>query len=163
MNTVAMNKYTVELKKVAPIHVASIQGVVPSITHLPETFGHLYEIVESYIKLNGRAVGPPVAIYHDLGHGPLMVDMQIELAIPFEGVSIKDEQVRVYDLPGIENAACTIHTGIYEEMRGAYDAIMNWMQINEFHFAGPSREVYLSPKDGNSANYVTEVEIPVAR
>lgn len=163
MNTATVTGYDVALKTVEPIHVAGIHGLVPNVEQLGDTFDRLFGFLEEYVERNGKAAGPHMAIYHDAGTGPIMLDMHVELVIPFDGSSVPDEHVRVYDLPGVEEMACTVHRGLFEEIDRAYKALASWALDNGYEQAGPLRDVYLNCGQGDSADYVTEVQMPVTK
>jgi effector-binding domain-containing protein len=163
MNTSTAAVYEVTLKTVEPVRVAAIHGVVPSVEQFGDTFDRLFGILEEYIGPNGGAAGPPMAIYHDAGTGPRMLDMHVELAIPFNGGAVESEQVRVYELPRVEEMACAIHRGRFEMIDNAYGAVMAWVEEHGYRLAGPMRDVYISCGEGDSPDYVTEVQFPVAK
>jgi effector-binding domain-containing protein len=155
--------YEVTLKTIEPIHVASIQGMVPEVRQIADTFDRLFGILEGYVERCGGGAGPPMAIYHDAGTGPRMLDMRVELAIPFNGVAAAGEQVRVYNLPRVVVAACVIHVGPFETIGNAYEALYTWTREHGYTVAGPSREVYLNCGTGDSSTYTTEVQFPVTK
>ena len=162
MNTSTAAAYEVTLKAVVPIRAAAIHGVVPSVEQLGDTFDRLFGILEEYVGPNGGAAGPPMAIYHDAGTGPRMLDMHVELAIPFNGPATDSGEVRVYELPRVE-AACAVHKGRFEEIDRAYNAVTAWIEEHGYRLAGPMRDVYISCGEGDSPDYVTEVQFPVAK
>ena len=161
MNTITATTHDVVFKAVEPVQVAAVRGLVPNVMQVGDTFDRLFGLLEEYVQRHGAAAGPPMAIYHDPGTGPQMVDMHVELAVPFEGASVKDEQVHVYDLPGVQRMACLVYRGPFEEISGAYNALKSWIEKNGYRVTGPSREIYLSCGSGDSSGYVTEVQFPV--
>jgi effector-binding domain-containing protein len=163
MSTAAATRYNVTLRSIEPVRVAAIHGLVPGIEKLGDTFDRLFEALEGYVGRHGRAAGPHIAIYHDSGTGPRMVDMSVELAIPFEGSAVSDGEVRVYHLPRVDEMVCVVHRGPFERIGHAYDALLDWVEQNGYRLAGPSREVYLDCGEGDSSRYTTEVQFPVAR
>jgi effector-binding domain-containing protein len=167
MTNAILIRYDVVLETVEPLRVASIHGVVPSVEEVGDTFDRLFGILEEYVKRNGYRTGPPMAIFHDSGSGSRMLDMHVELAIPLEGdVPASEpsrEQVRVYELPRVEAMAHVVYKGPYEEIKNAYEALFAWAREHEYKVAGPSREIYLSCGEGDSRNYLTEVQFPVVK
>jgi effector-binding domain-containing protein len=163
MNTSAAVRYDVKIKSIGPMRVASIHGLVSDIEHISDEFDNLYLILEEYVESNGKAAGPHMATYHDAGTGPRMLNMHVELAIPYDGPIIGDEQVRVYEMPGVDAMASVIHKGRFEEIHHAYSALFTWVQDNGYRPAGPMRDVYLNCGEGDSPDYITEVQVPVAR
>jgi effector-binding domain-containing protein len=72
------------------------------------------------------------------------------------------DRIQVYELPGIETAACTIHHGSYKTLNLAYNAILEWIDANGYQIVGPNREFYIQggPKQDNQS-YVTELQFSV--
>jgi effector-binding domain-containing protein len=155
--------YDVVLKGVEPIRVASIRGVVPSVDMMGEMFNTLFSILEDYAQANGGVTGSPMAIYHDSGSGPKMLNMRVELAIPVGESAEGKGQVRVYEVPGVEEMACVIHEGPFETISNAYAALDAWMRENGYKVAGQSREIYLRSGEEESLHYTTEVQVPAIK
>ncbi len=162
MNIPTATSQEVVLKAIPPIHVAAILGTVASVEWINETFGRLYGTLEDYVTRHGTMTGPYIALYLDSGTGPQMRDMHVELAIPYAGSVEPDAEVRVYDLPGVEQMACLTHKGVYAEIGHVYDVLFGWIQAHGYHVAGPMRDVYLHAGKGDSPDFVTEVQCPVA-
>ena len=75
------------------------------------------------------------------------------------------EPLVIRDLPGIENAATTIHKGPYDNIGKAYQALMQWCESNGYGLDGPDREVYLvcPPEVSDPSAYVTELQQPIKK
>jgi len=155
-----MPEYQVLIKKVEPQIIASIRDVLPSYGHI----GPLYEEIFSHLGSNGgRPAGPTIFICHD--HEYKEQDVDVEVGVPIAQVIPGSGRVNVYELAGIEQAACTIYKGSYEGIGEAYKAIMAWVESNGYQITGPDRELYLtSPADtSDPASYVTEIQFPVVK
>jgi effector-binding domain-containing protein len=85
--------------------------------------------------------------------------MPVAAAIP------ASDRVKVYELPGLEQAASTVYKGSYDGISEAYQAIMAWVESNGYRITGPDREWYLvSPADTQDpAEYVTEIQFPIEK
>ncbi|MFC1914331.1 GyrI-like domain-containing protein [Chloroflexota bacterium] len=155
-----MPEYQITTKKVEPQTVASIRAVIPNYSAVGELFGEIFGYTGSR---GAKLVGPTFFICHDLEFKEKDVDMEvgfpIDQAIPGAG------RLKVYELPGMEEAACTVYKGRYEDIGEAYNAIVSWAESNGYQINGPSRELYLvSPADTTDpSQYVTEVQFPVAK
>lgn len=94
-------------------------------------------------------------------------DADVEVAVQVAGAIPTTERVKVQVLPKIEQAACLIHKGPYEELHLAYRALITWVETNDYQIAWPNREVYLKgPGNGNKndpSTYVTEIQLPVKK
>jgi effector-binding domain-containing protein len=158
-----MPEQDVILKTIEPQHVIAIREVVP----LPESVGTL--LGESFMALGPRGIAPvgaPLGIFYDEEFKP--ADLDVEIAIPV-GPQVKESipldagrQLATRTLPGLDHAACIIHTGSYDNLTATYTAIARWIEANGYRIAGPSREVYLTAP-GDPAGQLTEIQYPVIK
>lgn len=73
-------------------------------------------------------------------------------------------RVQVYELPAIEQAASVVHHGPFATLENAYQAVMKWIDANNYEIVGPSREINLQYERGGDQNqYVTEIQVPVKK
>jgi DNA-binding transcriptional MerR regulator len=81
-----------------------------------------------------------------------------ELALPDAGT------LGVERLPAIELAATAVHIGFPEQGHCGYAALGRWAEANDYHFACPSREVFLqAPHQGVDDDMVVEIQMPLER
>lgn len=156
-----MPEYQVVIKKVEPQIIASIRDVLPNYGAIGQLYGEIF----GYLGSQGITVpaGPTLFICYDTEYKESDVD--VEAGVPV-GKTIPDSgRVKVYELPGMEQAACTVYTGPYDTIGEAYSAIMKWTEENGYQITGPDRELYLtSPADTQDpAKYVTEIQFPVKK
>lgn len=157
-----MSKYDVVIKKIEPIKVATVRGVVPT----PPDQRSLWDELLDYLNQKGaRMIGPPMAIYHDPESKELNWD--IEVVMPLSELIAPSRRVQVYDLPGAEKMACVVHNGPFATLGQAYDALAKWIDQNGYHIVGPGRELNLRlPNklgDQNDPNTVNEIQFPVEK
>ena len=158
----SMSKYDVVIKKVEPIKVASVRGVVPT----PPDQRSLWDELMGYLNQQGaRMIGPPMAIYHDKEFKER--DWDIEVSMPITDEITPNKSVKVHNLPAVETMACVVHTGPFATIGEAYDAIAKWVDQNGYHIVGPGREINLRlPErlgDQNDPNTVNEIQFPVEK
>jgi DNA-binding transcriptional MerR regulator len=151
-----MSNYDVVIKKVTPVRIASIRDVVANYGAQGELWGELGAYLAQH---NVKAVAPCLTIDHNDGYKERDVDLEvcevIDAALPV------NERVRVYELPAVEQMACTVHHGPFNQLNQGYGALMQWAETNGYRFCGPSREVYL--QTGDEATNVAEIQIPVEK
>ena len=157
-----MSNYDVVIKKVPPLRVASIRGVIPTYSQQGTLWNELYAYLGQH-RLSPN--GPCLTIYHDEGYKERDVDAEVCQPI---GVGQSSEgRVKVYDLPGVETMACVIHHGPFTALTEAYTALTQWVEANGYRMVGPDREVYLQPpaQSGSQtdSNTVTEIQFPVEK
>lgn len=157
-----MSKYDVVIKKVEPVKVASVRGVVPT----PPEQGPLWSELWAYLKpQHVQPSGPCFTLYHDTEHKER--DWDVEVCEQINVELAPTSRIKVYNLPKVEAMACTIHNGPFTTVGQAYDAILKWMDENKYRIVGPSREIVLrEPQpEGNQKdpNTVVEIQYPVEK
>ncbi|MCU0534656.1 MAG: MerR family transcriptional regulator [Hydrococcus sp. Prado102] len=158
-----MPEYEIVLKSVESQLVATALGVIPNYQDCGEIFDRLFDRAYEYVYRHGiKKVGCGIAIYHDTRLRDR--DIPVEAAAPIYEKIKSDEQVWVYELPGIEKMACAIHRGSFATLGQAYNALLGWVEKNGYQIVGSTREVYLQyERGGNQSQYVTEVQVPVEK
>jgi effector-binding domain-containing protein len=154
-----MPTYDIVIKKIDAVKVASVRDIIPTYKDI----GRLFDEVCSFIvKQRVQFTGPPLAIYYDPEYRDEKVD--VEVAVPVSGKIPLDKRIGLRQLPAIEQAACLIHKGPYENFHLAYQALMTWVETNKYEITGPNREVYIKgPGQGNPPSYITEIQLPVQK
>jgi len=156
-----MSKYDVVIKKVEPLKVASLRGIVPT----PPEQGSLWRELEGYLAMHRvRPSSPCLSLYHDDEYKER--DWDIEVCEPLNQDLPPGKRIKVQELPGIPCMACVVHKGPFVTIQEAYDALMRWIDSNGYHIIGPGREVYLRAAKGGSQtdpDTVTEIQFPVEK
>jgi effector-binding domain-containing protein len=154
-----MPTYDIVIKKIDAIKVASVRDIIPTY----KDTGRLFDEVCSFlVKQRVQFMGPPLAIYYDPEYRDIKVD--VEVAVPISGKIPLDKRVGLRQLPAVEESACLIHKGPYENFHLAYRALMTWVETNQYEITGPNREVYIKgPGQGNPSSYITEIQLPVQK
>ncbi|GAC1668981.1 MAG: MerR family transcriptional regulator [Ktedonobacteraceae bacterium] len=158
-----MPVYDVILKNVAPLRVASVRGVAPSMEQIGPTLDRLFDQVLGYVSQHGATyVGSAITLYHNIGLTEL--DISVEACVSFEGSLRSSEQVKVEELPAVETMASVIHHGSFSTLNQAYSAIFAWIEANGYRVSGPNRELNLEyERGGDQSKYVTEIQFPVEK
>ena len=160
---VTMPAYDVVLKKVAPLQVAQLRGVAPSMEQIGPTLDRLFDQVMGYISQHGAIpVGPGITLYYDTEYCER--DISVGACMSFEGSLNDGEQVKVGELPAVETMASVIHHGSFSTMGQAYNAISKWIETNGYHISGPTRELNIEyERGGDQSKFVTEIQFPVEK
>ncbi|HJQ14377.1 MAG TPA: MerR family transcriptional regulator [Anaerolineales bacterium] len=158
----SMSKYDVVIKKIEPMKVASVRGIVPT----PPDQRSLWDELISYLQQKDvHMMGPPMAIYHDPEFKER--DWDIEVVMPLSEEIPPSGRVQIYELPGAEKMACVVHTGPFATIMEAYNALAKWVDQNGYQIVGPGRELNLrlpdTPGDQNDPNTVNEIQFPVEK
>jgi effector-binding domain-containing protein len=157
----AMPDYQVTIKKVEPQLVASIRDILPTYGNVGPLYGEIFKYLGK--KWVFKPAGPPMMLCHDGEYKERDVD--VEIAVPIGKKISGSDRVKVYELPGIEQAACTVYKGAYEGIGEAYSAIMSWIEGNGYRITGPDREIYFTDpnKVKDPSENVTEIQFPVEK
>ena len=159
----SMSKYDVVIKKIEPVTVASVRGVVPT----PPEQGPLWSELGGYLaeqQAHPVLNSPCLSIYHDDEFKE--VDWDIEVCEVIQAPLKESKRVKVRTLPSVEAMACCVHHGPFSTIGEAYNAIQKWITGNGYRIAGPCREVYLRPSQAGSQtdpDTVTEIQFPVEK
>jgi DNA-binding transcriptional MerR regulator len=157
-----MSKYDVVIKKIEPMKIASVRGVVPT---PPDQRTLWEELMDDLNQRKAHMVGTPMAIYHDPDFRER--DWDIEVCMPVGDGLSPTENVKVYDLPAVESMACVVHAGPFATLFEAYDALGKWIDENGYQIVGPARELNLqmpeTAGDQNDPNTINEVQFPVEK
>ncbi len=127
---------------------------------IPTFLGRVYHTVETQIREAGaHVVGLPFARYRPLDAE--YREFEIEAGLPVVMAVAGHGEVEASHLPG-GPAAVIIHTGPYERMEPAYEAVNSWMRERGAHSEGPAWEVYHTDpnEEPDPATWRTEVVQP---
>ena len=117
-------------------------------------------------RVGGKTLGHFALIFHsglwdsddlDVEIGFLLKnEVTTELALP------NGRLMQVHDLPAVDMMATAVHTGIPETGHRVYGALGLWAEANGYHFASPSREIFIRlPRSRSSDDLVVEIQVPV--
>ncbi len=153
-------EHEVVIKPVEALRVAAARTVI---AHYGAA-GPLFEALSAFLAAAGldpAACYPWLSLYHDPGYRDREVDTTVAAPV---GRALPDaDRVRVIELPAVATMACVVHRGPYEDLGGAYRALMGYLQANGLTISGPNRQLYLHGPNQDTApgDYVTEVQFPV--
>lgn len=147
----------VVIKKVPPIAVASVRDTVP-VTQIGQLFGDVFAYLDQH---KASPAGPTIGIYYDEEFHEEGVD--VEAAVPVSEPVPTGERVKSRELPAVEEVACIIHEGNFDNLSGTYGQLMAWIEANGYRMAGPIREVYVQFTGPDATTNITEIQIPVEK
>jgi DNA-binding transcriptional MerR regulator len=164
--------YDVILRDVESELVATYREVAANDDRIQQMF----DMVETYVAQfdQARADRPPFTIYYDDEYREREIDA--EVAVPLQHPIPEGESIRVRETPWLAQMACVVHLGAYSTIYQAYNALLGWIETNNYQMVGPIREVYIRyGADGlnfalpqtylekDSAQYVTELQLTVEK
>ncbi|MGZ5302001.1 MAG: GyrI-like domain-containing protein [Actinomycetota bacterium] len=144
--------YQVLSRELPTQRVATIRERV-AMTAIGKAMGEGFAEVARAVEETGAEIdGLAFAIYHEM-------EVDLELGFPVVG-EVDAGRVHSATLDG-GRVACTVHTGPYEEIGSAYDALTRWVQLHGERVIGPPREVYLNEPAADVVP-LTEVQMLIA-
>jgi effector-binding domain-containing protein len=110
--------------------------------HIGSWLAEAYRAVGDHAQRHGvRFTGPPFASYRPLDSE--LLEFEVEAGFPVSAPTAGGAEVEASILPG-GRAATTWHTGPYESLACAHEALERWMIENGSSIDGPCWEVYYS-------------------
>ncbi|MEU3499841.1 MerR family transcriptional regulator [Streptomyces hundungensis] len=156
-----MPENDVVIKNVPTVRVAELTATAAS--YEPEdispVIGPLYEELSRRLNTAGiTPTGPGIAYYEDdpEGAGRIIVHAAVQVSAP-----LRDDPVRVLDLPSLDRAATIVHRGSMDTVLPAAQALARWIDANGLVPTGYPREVNLECPE-NRDDWVTELQTPVS-
>lgn len=156
-----LNSYEITLKRVEPLLVASLRQIMPAYGYLGIPFGTL----RSYIEALGASHNhPSFVLWHFSQSDEEDQGYEVEVAEQLDQPLPGNEQIRVYTLPLIEQAASVMHQGSFETAHLAYQALGSWVEAQGYQVSGPTRQIHhrFDPRQ-NPDTFLTEFQIPVTK
>lgn len=148
--------YRVESREVYQRPTAVVRSLLAASavpTWLPEAYAEVYDYLE---RAGVEPAGPPFARYA-FEDGEFDMEAGVPVAEPVEGEGVVEPST----LPSA-TVAVTRHTGSYERLDAAFDAVETWLTEHGHEQAGAHWEVYLtSPSDQpDSRLWETDLVVP---
>ncbi|MER7107910.1 MerR family transcriptional regulator [Streptomyces sp. NPDC000229] len=160
-----MSTQDVVVKSVPGVRLAELTGIAAGFGpgEIGPVITPLYQELCTRLEAAGvTGFGPGIAYYEDAPAGDGSIVVHAGMTVP-AGVAVPDvPDVRIVDLPGIDEAATVVHRGPMDELLPTIQTLATWIDTNGYRSAGYSRELYLEcPED--HAKWVTEIQEPVVR
>jgi effector-binding domain-containing protein len=152
-------EYDVRVRDVVSQPIVSIRtrtSLAQMAAFMGGAYGELFQLIG---QQGVRPAGPPFAVYHDPEFKE--DDIDVEAGVPVAEPVASVGRVVGGELPA-GPIAFTLHLGPYEEIGGAYGALLSWIQEHGHEGAGPPREFYIvGVGQAEPSAYRTEVQFPI--
>ena len=162
--------YEVVVKAVAPLTVASVRQVVPTLQEMDfycaTLFSHLYAALEA----QGIAwAEPELTLYHLEEYAETNLD--VETAVPIDKQhllrAVDPTELTVRVLPAVTTMAALIYEGPYHGLPAAVLALLAWVGASHCTVVGPMRELHLSGPAHQAGRLIepaiVEIQMPIQR
>lgn len=154
--------YNVTIKSIPSCNIISLRRKVPTYFSEGELWDELSQFVSrEHIDIERHSYNN-VAIYHDEEH--MESDVDEEVAFIVKKIGINKDGFTFRELECVDNMACMMVYGPYDNLPGAYKDFIYWLDDHsQYEMKGLSRQITVIDKsdttDPNS--YLTEIQIPV--
>lgn len=143
-------------KPLPALRLAARRAVVTAQPQVFDVVGSSFDAVADAIGHRRGALDTPVVQYDSVEEG-------MALVIGYEYPGPEQEGFEIVDLPAEESAVCGIHLGSMASIAQSWQAIHAEILARGFVPAGPCRELYVRAESDDQADWVTELQQPVAR
>lgn len=141
------------VKNLPATRLVAVTRTVPR-TAIAQHVGPMFDEVAAAIGHASGALATPIATYEPDGEDMIIVaGYATDIAAPDGFLAI--------ELPGCR-AVCGVHLGSMATIEESWQALMHWAGSNGHDFAGPCRELYVRAESENQADWVTELQQPIA-
>lgn len=154
----------VMVKKIPAYKVISLRKIIPNHNHEGMIWKELLDYVRSkhinILKQNNNNI----AIYHDVEHKEIGVDIEVAFLVKNSGISIEPFIYR--KLESVDTMACMMVYGTYDNIAKAYHSFVYWLgEHSQYEMYGLSRQICHRDhtNEENPDNYLTEIQIPVRK
>jgi DNA-binding transcriptional MerR regulator len=156
---------TADVRRIDPQRVATITRPAAGFgnANIGPVIGPMFpEAADALVAAGVSDFGPAIAIYEadESGNGDGVL-VTAGFVVPAGTGDLEGLTVR--ELPGIPEAAVTVHRGEVTGIDGSWSALMAWSEENGWALDGVCREIYWTPGDRPQAEWVTDLVQPVTR
>lgn len=157
-----MGNYDVILKDVPEIKVALARGISPEMQTMGYVITNLFRDVRDFVDShNIKPISEPMTLYFDEEYKEEQI--QVGAAFPIDADVEPKGDITITTLPAFTMAS-VIHAGALSRLSNAYDALLKWIDANNYQIVGSNREIALQyDPQGNPEDYVTELQFPVRK
>jgi DNA-binding transcriptional MerR regulator/predicted transcriptional regulator YdeE len=159
--------YDVILKQVEPQLVASVRAILPTHSVVGQLYSEVYEALGEHVPAtlgpNPGQGGQTLVLWYDTE----FKDSDVDGAAAFFVRCLAPDRgrMRVHELPGALMAS-TLHHGSYDTIGDAHEAVITWIEHNNYRIVGADREINLynrPPIRRDDPTYLTEIQYPIEK
>ena len=146
-----------------PLTLYALSGVAPGMgpEHVGPMIGPLIDRLDAALRAAGRPLLEPAVFWYEGGEGD---QLTVHVSYPAEQEPRPGEGYEVVSLPGVPQAATTLHRGDMSGIGESWMALFEQLVADGYRAAGPTREVYLEATGHEPGpDWVTELQVPVER
>jgi predicted transcriptional regulator YdeE len=151
-----MSRIEIIEKPLPAVRLAALRLVVSDQPAVAGVVGPAFDAVAAVIGNERGALETPIAQYE-------MRDDTLHIVVGYAYRGPAREGIEIVELPGSELAVCGIHLGPMDHISESWQALHAEIIDRGLVHAGPCRELYVRAVSDDQADWVTELQQPVAR
>ena len=157
---IELSSYNVGIKPVEEMQVASLKASISTYSTQEALWSELLEYLN---KCRAKTGNERFTIYYDSVYksDEIQVEILKRVLAPFP----ETDRIRCKKQEGSREVAYLLHTGEHESVIDAYEAILTWIEENDYKIVGNIREEFHMDDftTDDPKEFVTEIQIPVEK
>lgn len=137
------------------VRLAALTETVGTQPEVAAVVGPLFDRVEEALLASGATLGLPIAEYDMDRHG-----VRITVGFTYDGPAVDD--VVIVELPAVDAAFAATHHGTMATIDDSWRALNEAITARGAEARGACREVYLQSESEDQADWITELQQPIA-
>ncbi len=151
-----MSQIEIVEKSLPAVRLAAHRVTVAEQPQVKDVVGPTFDAVAAAIALHGAGRGLPIAQYD-------MTETGLDLVIGYEYAGTAGDGFEIIELPAEPLAVCGVHLGVMAGIDASWHAVFTESTARGYGPSAPCREVYLRDETEDQLDWVTELQLPVAR
>lgn len=157
---VEISRLNVGTKKIEKMKVASLKATISAYSTQDSLWSELLDFLsQEKIKTGTERY----TIYYDsvFKGDDIQVEIQKRVLTKFQG----NDRIHYKEVGPLDQVAYLLHTGDHESVINAYEAILTWIEENNYEITGNIREEFHMDDfmTNNPEEFVTEIQIPIKK
>ncbi len=140
------------VKPIPAIRLAAVTDTM-SASDMGKKIGPMFDRAASVLSEAKASLSTPIATYAETESGTDVVVGYTYDGAPLPGLEI-------VEMPSTK-AVCGVHLGPMDRIQESWQAMHRWLVENNYEYAGPCRELYVTSDSDDQHDWVTELQQPV--
>lgn len=157
---IELSSYNVGIKSTEEMQVASLKASISTYTTQEALWSELLDYLN---KCRVKVGSERYTIYYDSVYKS--DEIQVEILKRVLSPVPETDRIRYKRQEGYQEVAYLLHTGDHESVIDSYEAILTWIEENDYKIVGNIREEFHMDDfmTDNPKEFVTEIQIPVQK
>lgn len=150
-----MSNIEIVKKSLPLVRLAAHRATVTEQVEVAGVVGPALQRIAGLITETGGVPQTPIAQYD-------MSEAGLSIVVGFEYGGDPLDGCEITELPGVSDAFCGVHLGSMDTIAQSWQSVHSELIARGFEPSGPCRELYVRSESEDQADWVTELQQPVA-